>query len=221
MLRKLTITFILLVSLGQLVSCNTARRQVKPIEPVRQEPAYLDHVVKYQGETLAVISAWYTGKGANWRAIQDANPGLRPEAIRLGQVIRIPQTLVVEQRPLPREKVRTVSVRRTGSPMEPGVEDGMGSEAMPTEPFSGGMDSGSAMEEIPTSPAMDSSTAEPTPASLPTGSLLPSDGTPPPTPDTALGLEPVVGSVPDTPTPPSPSAEDAEREKLLNELLEQ
>ncbi len=72
-------------------------------------PTYLEHVVKYQGENLGVISAWYTGKSANWKVIRDANPGLRPEAIRLGQIIRIPHGLVTNSKPFPKEMARRVA----------------------------------------------------------------------------------------------------------------
>lgn len=47
------------------------------------------HVVA-EGETLSDISKKHWGKASLWSLIVDANPGLRPEALRKGQTIKIP-----------------------------------------------------------------------------------------------------------------------------------
>lgn len=73
--------------------------------PVVVEPKFLTHEVKYSGETLGVIAAWYTGKTANWPMIEAANPGLKPTRIRLGDLIQIPEELVVKSDPLPKSAV--------------------------------------------------------------------------------------------------------------------
>lgn len=67
----------------------------------------LEHVIRYAGENLALISQWYTGRSANWPAILDANPGAVPTALRLGQVILIPRHLVIRDEPMPQSYVRT------------------------------------------------------------------------------------------------------------------
>jgi|GEM_PF-5991092 len=45
--------------------------EVKPTtpeaEPAQQQPKYLMHKVRWPGETLSVISQWYTGKARNWK----------------------------------------------------------------------------------------------------------------------------------------------------------
>ena len=86
--------------------CNTA----PPPEPVEVEvepppPVMYEHQVRYQGETLGVISRWYTGKSTNWKMIVDANPGMRPERINIGDTILIPQELVVQEEPLPKRAI--------------------------------------------------------------------------------------------------------------------
>jgi hypothetical protein len=71
---------------------------VKPVGP----PA-LEHTVKWSGETLGIISKWYTGSTANWEAISKANPEIKPNRIRLGDKILIPGALVKNREPMPRE----------------------------------------------------------------------------------------------------------------------
>ncbi|RIK99980.1 MAG: hypothetical protein DCC75_14165 [Proteobacteria bacterium] len=70
-------------------------------DPNNLANSYLTHIVKFQGETLAVISKWYTGDSQNWQRIQAANPGLDVRRMRMGQVIRIPRILVIKETPLP------------------------------------------------------------------------------------------------------------------------
>lgn len=69
----------------------------------------LEHVIRYTGENLALISQWYTGRSANWPAILEANPGTVPTALRLGQVILIPKHLVIRDEPMPQSYVRPPS----------------------------------------------------------------------------------------------------------------
>ncbi len=76
---------------------QTTRPSQRPMnEP---QPSYLEHTITFSGETLADIAAWYTGKATNWQAIRDANPSVRPDRLRLGQMILVPRTLVINDRP--------------------------------------------------------------------------------------------------------------------------
>lgn len=43
-----------------------------------------------QGDTLWYIAEQFLGRGARWQEIVDANPGLNPSALRIGQVIKLP-----------------------------------------------------------------------------------------------------------------------------------
>ena len=70
----------------------------------QSEPQYFEHSVRYPGETLWLISRWYTGQGQNWKQILQVNTHIRPSNLRAGQRIRIPQQLVVKTDPLPKPR---------------------------------------------------------------------------------------------------------------------
>ena len=63
---------------------------------------YITHTVKYQGETLGRISAWYTGSSKNWTAIEQANPGIIANKIKAGDAIKIPKELAKRADALPK-----------------------------------------------------------------------------------------------------------------------
>ncbi|MCB0332832.1 MAG: ankyrin repeat domain-containing protein [Bdellovibrionales bacterium] len=91
-----------LVSLSSLVlstlflfSCSQARRG----EPDRVV-ATMNHTIQFQGETLGLISKWYTGTSGNWQAIAAHNPTVEVTKLRVGDVIHIPQEMVIRQEPL-------------------------------------------------------------------------------------------------------------------------
>lgn len=69
-------------------------------------PTYFQHTVKYSGETLAAISEWYTGQVSNWKLIANANPSLKPERIKIGNIINIPTNLVKKTKPFPKPTVK-------------------------------------------------------------------------------------------------------------------
>ena len=83
------------------VTVTTVARPTAPATPVvaAQAPAEATPATqpgdaqRYQiqaGDTLARISAVFYGSPKHWRQIVDANPGLVPEALRVGQEIVIP-----------------------------------------------------------------------------------------------------------------------------------
>lgn len=78
--------------------------KVKP-EPEPKKALYF-HTVKWSGETVSIISAWYTGDQQNWKALTQANPQLNPLQICEGNKILIPDHLLKTREPLPREFVR-------------------------------------------------------------------------------------------------------------------
>ena len=69
-----------------------------------QEACYI-HTVKWSGESLSIIAAWYTGDLQNWKVLAEANPDINPNRIRLGMKIRIPQRLVTVKSPMTKEHV--------------------------------------------------------------------------------------------------------------------
>ncbi len=103
-IRKIS-TLFFGMSLSILLGCVPPEPEPKPSEPDPQ----IAHTVRYSGESLGLISSWYTGTVNNWREIQQANPGLEPTRINIGQIIYIPQHLVTEERVLPESFVRAQS----------------------------------------------------------------------------------------------------------------
>jgi type II secretory pathway predicted ATPase ExeA len=65
--------------------------QAKPIET---EVLPYFHTVQQRGETLSLIAEWYTGSAYNWKDIAEANPGIDPHRIHIGDEIFIPQYLL-------------------------------------------------------------------------------------------------------------------------------
>jgi hypothetical protein len=55
---------------------------------------FLAHKVK-AGETMATISQWYSGDSSRWQEIARYNPGLQPFRLKGGEILKIPNTLIV------------------------------------------------------------------------------------------------------------------------------
>lgn len=81
-------------------------------------PQLFRHEVRFSGETLGIISAWYTGKSGNWKRVIEANPGMKPERIRIGDVVQIPEKILVRRESLPQSFVAKLSVAETQSDQE-------------------------------------------------------------------------------------------------------
>jgi hypothetical protein len=82
----------------------------QPSPPAAGQPSpppraakYFVHTVRHKGETLIAMARWYTGNGANWKQLTEANPALDPRRIHIGDAIRIPEQLLVTRRPLPKK----------------------------------------------------------------------------------------------------------------------
>ena len=67
------------------------------------QPNYLEHKVRWPGESLSLIAKWYTGHLENWKALARANPNLNPNRINLGNVIYIPSEMLKTKKLLPRK----------------------------------------------------------------------------------------------------------------------
>ena len=112
----------LLLVLGAVVLiCNgckslglgTKETEWKPAEPVKSPP-YI-HTVKYPGETLRIISKWYTGDINNWEALADANPNIDYENMLKGSRIFIPEPLLKRREPLTEDFI--ASYNKKSKPM--------------------------------------------------------------------------------------------------------
>jgi hypothetical protein len=86
-----------------------ARQEAPPPPQVKAEPKpremHISHRVRWSGETLSIISFWYTGNQGNWKAIAQTNANLNPNRIYVGNEILIPVGLLKTQDSLPKEFV--------------------------------------------------------------------------------------------------------------------
>ena len=74
------------------------------VEPKLKEAFYV-HTVRYYGETISIIAAWYTGDGENWKALARANPKIDPKVILEGKQSLIPERLLKTREAMPQKFV--------------------------------------------------------------------------------------------------------------------
>jgi hypothetical protein len=74
------------------------------VEPKLKETFYV-HTVRYYGETISIIAAWYTGDGENWKALARANPKIDPKLILEGNQVLIPEKLLKTREAMPQKFV--------------------------------------------------------------------------------------------------------------------
>lgn len=65
----------------------------------------IQHIVQFQGETLRLIADWYTGTPDNMQKLARINDLENPNALAMGQTIRIPRYLVTNGTPLTKKRV--------------------------------------------------------------------------------------------------------------------
>jgi hypothetical protein len=90
-----------------LVPATLIKKKSLPTEAfaAKHRVYYFEHRVKWSGETLSLIARWYTGRYGNWKAIAQANPGLNPNRISVGNMIYIPPEIMKTKKALPRKVV--------------------------------------------------------------------------------------------------------------------
>lgn len=59
--------------------------------------AFLIHRVKSKSESLADIATWYTGDKSNSTKISNATPGLDDNKLKIGEIVFIPDNLVIKR----------------------------------------------------------------------------------------------------------------------------
>jgi hypothetical protein len=96
------------------VSAPTAAEE--PPLPPRPQQRYHVHEVRWSGETLSHIALWYTGSANNWEKIAEANPGLKPKSISIGDRILIPEEFLKVREPMPRGHVQPLAAPRQRAP---------------------------------------------------------------------------------------------------------
>lgn len=63
------------------------------------------HTVKYKGETLSLISKWYTGSIDNWKEVHKLNPEIVITKMKIGATVMIPGGKLKRTTPLMKEYV--------------------------------------------------------------------------------------------------------------------
>jgi hypothetical protein len=112
--------FLGLASALIMIGCSK-RAPLDPVLPSTEVSEFVEHRVSYAGETLGSIAQWYTGSQKQWTAIQRANPELKPNKLRVGNVVRIPRELVrrTEMMPKPRGKALSAAPHVASAPSSP------------------------------------------------------------------------------------------------------
>ncbi len=82
--------------------------------PLRTTRTTYLHTVRWQGETLCLIAQWYTGSWKNWRTLADSNSGINPDRLVIGDKVVIPEKLLKNRRPLPRDLVLPLAAKERG-----------------------------------------------------------------------------------------------------------
>ena len=90
-----------------LIPAQLAKTRNRPTEAFADERRinYFEHKVQWSGESLSLIAKWYTGQYANWKALAQANPGLKPDRIDIGNIIYIPPEIMTTKKFLPYKMV--------------------------------------------------------------------------------------------------------------------
>ena len=118
-LNRISLSLLFLAAPLVLAAC-TEPPPPPPPPVVEAPPPPFQHVVRYSGETLGLIAKWYTGKSQNWQALRQANPNINPNRINIGDVVSIPNELVTRKDALPKNAVsKWVSASATMDKKEP------------------------------------------------------------------------------------------------------
>ena len=65
------------------------KEQTKKMKSIKQ--IYYIHIVRWDGESLSLISRWYIGNYKDWRLLAKHNPELNPYNIHVGDRVWIPK----------------------------------------------------------------------------------------------------------------------------------
>ncbi len=94
------------LALGALVfissGCNMIGMKKERV-PAAPRKIQFVHTVRYSGETLSIISKWYTGDVNNWKILANDNPHVDYNKIATGDRIFIPENLLKTREPLTKE----------------------------------------------------------------------------------------------------------------------
>ena len=75
--------------------------EIESPPPPAPADAFYIHKVRWAGETVSIISRWYTGSHSNWKSVALANPDINPNQILVGDDILVPVYLLKTDEPMP------------------------------------------------------------------------------------------------------------------------
>ena len=110
-MKKILLFGLILILSLLFTSCVMQRKSKKSWKLVKPAKKSFVHVVKWQEETLPLISSWYTGNKNNAGRLAKANPNINPDKIVIGDNIYIPDSLLDRMQEMPRKFVRLYSHR--------------------------------------------------------------------------------------------------------------
>lgn len=110
-------------------SCASAPEPVPVTEAVQPPPppppppkvTYYTHTVRWPGESLSIIAAWYTGDVQNWKDLAEANPEINPNRIHEGMKILIPENMMTTTTPMTKDHVDSYYPKPKRSAPKPSV----------------------------------------------------------------------------------------------------
>ncbi len=102
-----------------------------PPPPEALKESYYTHTVKWSGETLSIVAAWYTGDLQNYKALAEVMKQTSPNAdinrVYVGDKILIPERLLKTRDPITKEFVDSFYGRspktEKGPPKRPQTEE--------------------------------------------------------------------------------------------------
>jgi hypothetical protein len=93
------------------------------VVPAPPPTSYYTYTVKWSGESVSIIAAWYTGDLQNWKILAQANPALNPNLIFPGIKVLIPENIMKTHDPMPKEFVDSFYPKaKVKAPPKPGEQ---------------------------------------------------------------------------------------------------
>ena len=104
-IKAFLIVSALLTLIFIISGCNLIGTKKKEWMPSVPQKRPFVHVITYSGETLRIISQWYTGDADNWEILSDANPYIDYDKLMPGDKIFIPEYLLRTRNPMTEEYI--------------------------------------------------------------------------------------------------------------------
>ena len=106
--------FARLTTLLVFVTFCTGCSFIQNLTKFDQRTEYVHHRILHRGETLSLISAWYTGSPKNWRVIHSHNPSLDVRNLAIREIVKIPRTITKREDAF--QKRELLALQRTFHP---------------------------------------------------------------------------------------------------------